>query len=156
MNENLEKKERYTLSSRKRRIAAFFIDHFVMTFLIVIIVFLVMGTNFMETNNFGNIATKMLLTMLFGFFLYFAKDSIKGVSFGKWTMGIMVRNENNPNEIPSFGRLLIRNLILIIWPIEFIILAVSKNKKRLGDELAKTIVVRNSNKTKIMYVKPTM
>ena len=152
MNENLEKEEKYTLSSRKRRIAAFFIDHFVMTFLIVVLVLLVMGTNIMETNNFGNMATKMSLSMLFGFFLYFAKDSVKGVSFGKWTMGIMVRNENNPNQIPSFGRLLIRNLLLIIWPIEFIILAASKNKKRLGDEFAKTIVVRNSNKTKILPI----
>ena len=152
MNENLGKEDKYTLSSRKRRIAAFLIDHFVMTFLLVVIVLLVMGTNIMETNNFGKMATKMLLSMLFGFFLYFAKDSVKGVSFGKWTMGIMVRTENNPTQIPSFGRLLIRNLLLIIWPIEFIILAASKSKKRLGDEFAKTIVVRNSNKTKILPI----
>lgn len=152
MNENLEKEEKYPLSSRKRRIAAFFIDHFVMTFLIVVIALLVMGPHITETNNFGNTASKMLLIMLFGFFLYFAKDSVKGVSFGKWTMGIMVRNENNPTQIPSFGRLLIRNLFLIIWPIEFILLAASKNKKRLGDEIVKTRVVRNSNTTKTLPI----
>lgn len=144
MTENLE--ENYDLSSRKRRIAAFLIDHFTMTFLIVALVFLSLGTDFMDENNFNNLATKMLPIMIFGFLLYFAKDSIKGISVGKWIMGIMVRDENNSNEIPSFGRLFIRNLFIIIWPIEFIVLATNEKKKRLGDKTAKTIVVKNPNK----------
>ena len=144
MNENLEKE--YILSSRKRRIAAFIIDHFTFTFLIVGIVFLSLGTDFMDENNFNNLTTKMLPTMIIGFVLYFAKDSIKGISPGKWIMGIMVRDESNPTEVPSFGRLLIRNLFLIIWPIEFIVLASSQEKKRLGDKTAKAIVVKNPNK----------
>jgi len=144
MNENLEKE--YILSSRKRRIAAFLIDHFTFTFLIAGIVFLSLGTDFMDENNFNNLTTRMLPTMIIGFLLYFAKDSIKGISPGKWIMGIMVRDENNPTEIPSFGRLLIRNLFLIIWPIEFIVLASSQEKKRLGDKTAKAIVVKNPNK----------
>jgi uncharacterized RDD family membrane protein YckC len=144
MNENLEKE--YILSSRKRRIAAFIIDHFTMTFIIVGMVFLSLGTDFMDENNFSNLMTKMLPTMLVGFLLYFAKDSIKGISPGKWVMGIMVKNENNPKEVPSFGKLFVRNLFLIIYPIEFIVLASSKEKKRLGDKTAKAIVVKNPNK----------
>jgi uncharacterized RDD family membrane protein YckC len=144
MNENLEKE--YILSSRKRRIAAFIIDHFTMTFLIVGFVFLSLGTDFMDENNFSNLLTKMLPTLLVGFLLYCAKDSIKGVSPGKWVMGIMVRNENSPSGVPSFGKLFIRNLFLIIWPIEFIVLASSQDKKRLGDKVAKAIVVKNPNK----------
>jgi uncharacterized RDD family membrane protein YckC len=144
MNENLEKE--YILSSRKRRIAAFLIDHFTFTFLIVGIVFLSLGTDFMDENNFNNLTSKMLPTMLIGFLIYFAKDSIKGISPGKWVMGIMVRDENNSTEVPSIGRLFIRNLFLIIWPIEFIVLASSQDKKRLGDKTAKVIVVKNSNK----------
>jgi len=143
MNGNLEKE--YILSSRKRRIAAFLIDHFAFTFLIVGIVFLSLGTDFMDENNFNNLTTKMLPTMIIGFLLYFAKDSIKGISPGKWIIGIMVRDENNLTEVPSFGRLFIRNLFLIIWPIEFIVLASSKEKKRLGDKSAKAIVVKNPN-----------
>ena len=38
-------------SSRKRRIAAFLIDHFVLTFLMVSIVFIALGPNFMDENN---------------------------------------------------------------------------------------------------------
>ena len=153
MNEEL--KQQINLSSRKRRIAAFMIDHFVMTFLMVSIVFLALGPNFMDENNMSKMATKMLAVMLPGFLLYFVKDSIKGISVGKWIMGIsvgkwimgiMVRDANNPNEAPSFGRLLVRNLFIIIWPVEFIVLATSQEKKRLGDNTAKTIVVKNPNK----------
>ncbi|WP_299680625.1 RDD family protein [uncultured Tenacibaculum sp.] len=144
MNEELE--QQLNLSSRKRRIAAFMIDHFVMTFLMVSIVFLALGPNFMDENNIGKMTSTMLAVMLPGFLLYFAKDSIKGISVGKWIMGIMVRDANNPYDIPSFGRLLVRNLFILIWPVEFIVLASSQEKKRLGDKTAKTIVVKNPNK----------
>ncbi len=144
MIQNFE--DKYILSSRKRRIAAFVIDHFTMTFLIVAIVFLALGTDFMDENNFSNLTTKLLPTMLIGFILYFSKDAIKGISPGKWIMGIMVRDEDNPSQVPSFGRLFVRNLFMIIWPVEFIVLAASQEKKRLGDNIAKTIVVKNPNK----------
>ncbi len=144
MNEELDQK--LDLSSRKRRIAAFLIDHFVLTFLMVSIVFLALGPNYMDENNIGKMTSSMLTVMLPGFLLYFAKDSIQGISIGKWIMGIMVRDQINPNEIPSFGRLLVRNLFIIIWPVEFIVLAANQDKKRLGDKVSKTIVVKNPNK----------
>ena len=131
-------------SSRKRRIVAFLIDHSVMTFLMVTMVFIT-HPNFM--NELSKMGTTMLPIMIFGFVLYFAKDSIKGISVGKWIMGIMVRDENNPNEIPSFGRLFLRNLFIPIFLIEFIVLAASEQKKRLGDIVAKTVVVKNPNKS---------
>nr|WP_296620417.1 RDD family protein [Marivirga sp.] len=109
-------------------------------------IFLALGPEFMDENNMGEMTTTMLAVMLPGFFLYFAKDSINGVSAGKWIMGIMVRDAKNPNEVPSFSRLLLRNLFIIIWPIEFIILASNKDKKRLGDNTANTIVVKNPDK----------
>lgn len=133
-------------SSRKRRIVAFIIDHFVMTFLMVSIVFIALGPNFMDENNPSKMMTTMLFVMIPGFILYFAKDSVKGISVGKWIVGIMIRDENNQNEIPSFGRLFLRNLFIIIWPVEFIVLAINEQKKRLGDKVAKTVVVKNPNK----------
>lgn len=133
-------------SSRKRRIVAFVIDHFVITFLMVSIVFIALGPNFMDENNPSKMITTVLLVMISGGVLYFAKDSLKGMSIGKWIMGIMVRDENNPDETPSFGRLFLRNLLILIWPVEFIVLATSDQKKRLGDKIAKTVVVKNPNK----------
>lgn len=55
----------------------------------------------------------------------------------------MVRDQNNLNKVPSLGRLFLRNLFLIIWPIEFLILATNKQNQRLGDTLTKAVVLKN-------------
>ena len=65
MNEELRKQ--LSLASRKRRIAAFIIDHFVMTFLMVSFAFLVLGPNFVDENNLGKMTTNILAVMLPGF-----------------------------------------------------------------------------------------
>ena len=134
------------ISSRKRRIVAFILDHFIMTFLIVSLIFVFIGPSFFDNNDSGKTFSTILFGLIFGFGIYFSKDSFRGISAGKWIMGIMVRNENNRNEIPSFSKLFMRNIFIIIWPIEFIVLALSDNKKRIGDILAKTLVVKNPNK----------
>lgn len=137
-------------SSRKRRIVAFFIDHFILTFLMVSVFFIALGPDFMNEKNPSKVMTTMLFSMIPGLILYFVKDSFKGSSVGKWIMGIMVRDENNQNETPSFGRLFSRNLFIVIWPIEFIVLAANDQKKRLGDRVAKTVVVKNPNKPTLL------
>lgn len=134
------------LSSRKRRIAAFLIDHVMLTFVMVALVFLIIGPDFMGQDSPARLMTAMLVVMIPGFLIYFAKDSIRGISAGRWVMGIMVRDANNPQEVPSPGRLAIRNLFLVLWPVEFIVLAVSSDKTRLGDKAVKTIVVKNPDK----------
>ena len=135
------------LSSRKRRIVAFLIDHFILTFLMVSIVLIAIGPDFIGNSNTDRMQSIMYWVMIPGCLLYFSKDSYRGISIGKWVMGIMIRS-NEDNEIPSFIKLFVRNLLVIIWPIEFIVLAVSKNKKRLGDLIVKTKVVKNANKPK--------
>lgn len=146
MNNQENPDYQYQIASRKRRIAAFLVDHFVMTFLIVSITFLALGPDYLNEPDFSKITAVMLTTLLLGFALYFGKDSIKGISIGKWIFGIMVRDEDNPDVVPSIGKLFIRNVFLIIWPVEFIVLASSNEKKRLGDNIAKTRVVKNPNK----------
>ena len=136
------------VSSRKRRIVAFILDHFILTFLIVSLIFVFLGPSYLDNIDSEKTFSTILFAIIFGFGIYFSKDSFKGISPGKWIMGIMVRDENNRNNIPSFGRLLLRNVFIIIWPIEFIILALSDNKKRIGDLIAKTLVLKNPNKPK--------
>jgi uncharacterized RDD family membrane protein YckC len=136
----------FLLASRKRRIAAFAIDHFINTFLAVGTILLAAWPIFTDENNPNNMRAAILLLIVPVLLFYFAKDSFKGISIGRWIMGIMVRDENKPNEIPSFGRLFLRNLFMVIWPVEFIVLATNDEKKRLGDKIAKTIVVKNPNK----------
>jgi len=144
MNQTFENE--IIISSRKRRIAAFIIDHFVLVFLIVSIAFRIIDLIVIDENNIGQAMMRMSIAMLPGFLLYTAKDSIKGMSLGKWVMGIMVRDAENPDKVPSFGRLFLRNAFLTILPIELIILLSSGEKKRLGDKAAKAIVIRNPNK----------
>ncbi len=129
------------LASRKRRMAAFLADHFIMSFLIVMLFFSTLGTDFLDASKIHAV-TKMIF-ILPAFLLYFAKDAVKGISPGKWIFGIMVRDANDPSAVPSFAKLFIRNIFLVIWPVEFLVLAASPDKKRLGDKVAETIVVKN-------------
>ncbi len=133
-------------SSRKRRIAAFILDHVIMTFLIVSIIFLILGPGYLDNTNSENTFLTILFGIIIGLGIYISKDCYKGISIGKWILGIMVRDENNRNEVPTFGRLFLRNLFIVVWPIEFIVLALSDDKKRIGDKVAKTIVLKNPNK----------
>lgn len=136
------------VSSRKRRIVAFILDHFILTFVIVSIIFVFMGPNYLDNINSGKTLSSILFGLIIGCGIYFSKDCYKGISPGKWIMGIMVRDEIIRNKIPSFGKLFLRNIFILIWPIEFIVLALSDNKKRIGDVLAKTLVLKNPNKPK--------
>src|SRR5690606_41597210 len=82
-----------------------------------LIVFIALGPNFMDENNPSKMTTTMLFVMIPGFILYFAKDSLKGISVGKWIMGIMVRDENDQrseehtSELQSREKLVCRLLL---------------------------------------------
>ncbi|MFY0590992.1 RDD family protein [Roseivirga sp.] len=132
----------YQKASRKRRLAAFMIDHFIFTFLIVCCTFAASGTGFLnDTDPFGYIP--VIITALLGFTAYFSKDCIKGQSPGKWFLQLKVRKKNNLNEIPSVRQLLLRNVFLIIWPIELIVLITSSEKERLADKQIGTVVIKS-------------
>lgn len=148
MLENTQKSEigNIALASRKRRIVAYLIDHLVMSVLAVGIIFLLLGPDFINNDNIAQIGQHVFSVMFITLLIYMAKDCIDGVSIGKWVMGIRVRDEKNASEIPSIGRLFLRNISVIIWPVEFLILISSTDKKRLGDKFANTIVVKNLNK----------
>ena len=131
------------LSSRKRRIVALLIDHSLITFFIILLSFVLLGDSlFNEKESSINVGI-IFVVVLLGGMLYLAKDTYKGMSIGKWILNIKVCDQENEDQVPSFGRLVVRNLFLIVWPIEFFVLASSKQKKRLGDRVAKTAVLKN-------------
>jgi uncharacterized RDD family membrane protein YckC len=130
------------VASRRRRIMAFLIDHVSIVFLTVATIFLIIG---LRDVGDGSLFANMLPVMSLGLLLYFAKDSINGVSIGKGIMGIAVRDQNNPELTPSFGKLFVRNLFIIIWPIEFVVLLINDDKRRLGDRIAGCVVLSDSN-----------
>jgi uncharacterized RDD family membrane protein YckC len=129
-------------ASRRRRIFAFLIDHVSIVFLMVAIIFLRIGSQDMPERD---LFSTMLPVMSVGFLFYFAKDSINGVSLGKGIMGIAVCDEKNPELTPSFIRMFARNLLLVIWPVEFVVLIISDDKRRLGDRITGCVVLKDSN-----------
>ncbi|AMM52813.1 hypothetical protein TH61_07370 [Rufibacter sp. DG15C] len=132
------------LAPRARRIIAFLIDHFVITSLLVALTFLGIGPDFL--NERPDISTLLSLVLVPGFILYFLKDSIKGRSLGKWSMGLMIRKNHDTTEVPSLGSLFVRNLFLIIWPIEALVLLASQGKRRIGDRVTNSVVLIDPEK----------
>ena len=120
------------------------IDHIIMSFLAGMSCLLAMGEHW-DMADPGRMLSIMLPVMLVIFVIYFMKDSFRGISPGRFVIGIAVRDHAEPNATPGILRLALRNLLIIIWPVEFFVLAFSKQKRRLGDRLAKTIVVRRED-----------
>lgn len=145
-----QNEQTFEKANRIRRIAASIIDLFVMTFVMISLAAIALGSDFIDKYDIAYIRTILLLVMIPCLILYFSKDSYRGISVGRWIMGIMVRNESD-NQVPSYIRLLIRNLFIIIWPVEFIVLLVNDDKRRIGDKVTKTMVFRNPKKPKRIF-----
>ena len=134
----------FNLSSRKRRLVAFLIDYFV-----ILSPFTAIMSLFWNMEKMPFLSPSLLVFFLLMFFCLFAKDAFKGISFGKWVMGIKVVDENNISETPSFWRLFVRNIFFVIWIVE-IFVWLNKKKQKLGDKIAKTLVIKNPNSVSVV------
>ncbi|MCV9385068.1 RDD family protein [Reichenbachiella ulvae] len=131
----------YTKANVYDRAVSFIIDHIIITFIWGLSSFLISGSDMLESDfDPTGLRNTMLGTIPFILLLYFCKDLLYGKSPGRWLMGIMVRTEES-YQLPSKKQLFIRNLYLVIWPIEYLVLAASEDNKRWGDEKANTVVV---------------
>jgi uncharacterized RDD family membrane protein YckC len=125
------------LSNLHKRFSAFIKDCTILfcvgILLFILTIYLGQNTNIV---NFGllNVFVPCVIFLL-------AKDTIKGKSFGKLMQGLMVRDYKDNNKIPSFIRLFVRNIFLVILPVEILFLLFQKEKRRLGDIVANTIVL---------------
>lgn len=59
-------------------------------------------------------------------------------TYGRHVFGVRVRDLNGGR--PSLGQALVRSLTLSLWPVEALLVAFGKEKRRLGDRLAGTAV----------------
>jgi uncharacterized RDD family membrane protein YckC len=76
---------------------------------------------------------------LLGFAIYFCKDSINGRSIAKRILKLQVV-DNSTEQVASPLKCFIRNIFIIIWPIEGII-ALANPSRRLGDRVAGTKLI---------------
>lgn len=73
--------------------------------------------------------------------LLVGRDLVGGRSPGKWFTGIAVGLEADPLRTPAAWRLLVRNALLALLPVEAVLVFVDPLCRRLGDRLAGTVVV---------------
>jgi uncharacterized RDD family membrane protein YckC len=125
------------LSTVGERIGSFIIDHFVFLFLFIAVIAATLSIFDVGDNYYFIIVFIMMVPLA-----YALKDEINGRSLGKRVFGIAVRCIENVSAIPSKWRLFLRNITLVILPIEFLIMIFNPDGTRLGDLLAKTIVVK--------------
>lgn len=126
-----------------RRIGAFITDHLVITIIAMIPFLIYFNKLIKDFNYFYKIFT---IIMIIGIVGYLIKDVFFGRSIGKLLFGLYVRRENDIEKIPRIHLLLARNLLTLIWPIEFLVMLIDNDGKRLGDKLAKTQVIGYKNK----------
>lgn len=121
-----------------KRIIAFIVDVFAITMFIMIPHFM---TIFIRSPLFNLGIFGLQLT------LFLCKDCFDGQSVGKRLMKIQVVDRQTGNSVSSW-RLIIRNIFIILWMIEGLVLIIT-NGRRLGDMLAKTKVIHQGNSKKI-------
>ena len=132
------------------RLASMILDHFIMTFGIAIISFILVGIGYLIIGN----PTRSDLPEWFSIFpiflgliifsVYFNKDAVKGKSPAKRILGLVIV-DNKTGEIANPIKSVIRNTTLIFWPIEVIFTLFSPDR-RIGDYIAGTKVI-SDNKT---------
>ena len=127
-----------------RRILAFAVDYIII--MIISIMTFVLLSNVYDTSvtpEFFRFFYFMMAVLLLCMLL---KDIFKGRSIGKMIFGIYVREYGNVMETPKFYKLVLRNILLPFWLIEFLVLVSDKEGRRLGDKIAKTQVMGYQNK----------
>ncbi len=146
------------------RLGAMIIDHFAMTFVVGILSIpffvgtigstLISGVQATHEQNTQGPFDNLFL-MLVPFAVYFCKDSFHGRSIAKRVLKLQVV-EHSTGQPASPLRCLVRNLLIMFWPIEVIATLVNP-ERRLGDRLAGTRVIKldpaaEITKTRINWV----
>ena len=134
------------------RFVAVLIDHIILAFvsLVFVIPALILGA-FTARFGFDIFFGPLILLDFLLWLLYFSYfEGTTGQTFGKSMLGIQVVDETTRRPI-DMGRALISNLLRIIdwlpffYILGFILVEVEEKKKRLGDMVANTIVVKESS-----------
>ncbi len=128
------------IASKKRRVFAFLIDHAFFSFVAAMVGLLIAS----PTNTTTEIQLEGYHIVFFAALMvaYIGKDTIGGASIGKRVLGIGVRDYAVDQQIPGKIKLFFRNILIFIWPVDFIVMLIDPNNRRLGDYLTQTIVLK--------------
>jgi uncharacterized RDD family membrane protein YckC len=98
--------------------------------------FFVLG--FLYKNGIYGHDVFILLFFVMFFCMYLCKDIFGGQSFSKKMMDIQIIDINSGKRASKFKTIL-RNLFLVLWPIELLLILLSRDQ-RLGDKVAGTTI----------------
>ena len=132
------------------RIGAFIIDYFIIVAVLVYPSILFVFSHIQSDP--AKARTMFPVLMLMAFLVYCIKDIINGKSLGKRALGLTIRDNSNTSDIPSVPKLLLRNILTFVWPIEFLVLVCGAKKTKLGDQIAGTNVYRVSKKLPVVII----
>lgn len=124
------------------RVYAFAIDHFV-----VMGIFLTLTISLVY--NFLQLSGKHILYMIVivvGLYSV-VRDIPGGRSPGKNSLNMFIVNIYEEHKLPNKMQLIVRNIAIILLPLDVILFLISHNKRRIGDRLTKTKVVKVSTMT---------
>lgn len=82
---------------------------------------------------------------------FLLKDLKGGISFGKWVMGIRVVMDQDHTKVPMSWKLIVRTLLMMVVPFEFIPMFDSDKNQRLADNICKTVVIMDNNRRSVKY-----
>ncbi|MBL4754822.1 MAG: RDD family protein [Flavobacteriales bacterium] len=150
-----ETKDKVTIGLR---LASMLVDHFAMTFIIMLIIMPGFAVSMFNAFNLDHDPTSfgfsgMSFLFAFGFSAYFNKDIFSGRSPAKRILKMQVI-DNKTGRVANPLKCLVRNLTIPLWPLEVIFLLINP-KRRLGDKLAGTRIdyIENPEKTKLDWSK---
>lgn len=132
------------------RIKLMVLDHFIMCAILSIVSFFFVGIGYLvvgspfESASPGMLFYFAIFSALTVFSIYLNKDAIKGKSPAKRSFGFVIINHKT-GQIANPIRAVLRNVTIIIWPVEVIFLFFSP-ERRIGDYIAGTKVILD-NKT---------
>jgi uncharacterized RDD family membrane protein YckC len=126
-----------------KRLGTMFLDHITMSLILTIVIAPGMIYDMIQTFGHPQAQPKLFLgnyyLNIFAFSLYFNKDIYLGRSIGKRIIKLQLIDIKT-NQPAGALRCFIRNLTLIVWPIEAIV-ALVNNERRIGDFIAGTKLV---------------
>jgi uncharacterized RDD family membrane protein YckC len=131
------------LASDQNRAIAFIIDLVIYCSITIISLFFSNPEDIISDSFYFNSFTYIVIVFTSLMFLY--KDSFNGMSFGKWIVGIQVK-DSVTSLPPSIHQLALRNLFLLILPIEIIVAVFDSKRQRIIDLQLNTIVVKSNMK----------
>jgi hypothetical protein len=137
-----------TTLNRMNRLVSMLSDHVIMTMVVGVLWAPVLFFRIRQEAEFGiagDLFVGQPLYVAFLFSLYFNKDIYLGQSIGKRILRFRVINKRT-GEPAGPLRCLVRNLTLIVWPVEVIMAMVNVNE-RLGDYIAGTQLVNYERPT---------